>query len=399
MPVKSAHPIGRVLLLSNYAPDKQFSMRRFTKQLKQGLKAEGLAVEVYRPKVIVGKLGAKPSGFGKWLGYVDKYLLAPLHLRMKRRSLPENSVVHICDHSNAIYTKALQGVPHLVTCHDLLAVRSALGEIPHNRPKRTGRLQQSMILKGLKRSRMIASVSEATRQDVARIVGDCGDWQHLVPNALDDAFVEEAKSPGLSAPPPSPALAGLPAGSRYVMHIGGEKWYKNRKAVLQIYSQLLAEAADLRLVIVGPEFPEAVLQASGCGEAKDRIHYAPGICDEDLRALYRDAELLLFPSLMEGFGWPILEAQACGCPVATLGIEPMRSLNAAPELVAEVETTDRAGIDRMVELCHRQLHLPTPARAMQAQRMKDFAAAFTNQASAKAYLELYQELLGATSPR
>lgn len=389
----------QIILVGNYPPDKQWSMRRFTGQLSEGLSAQGHAVEVYLPPVIIGKLGARPNGLGKWLGYIDKYLLAPYLLRKKLRKLSQGAVVHICDHSNAIYTKALKAVPHLITCHDLLAVRSALGEIPQNHPKWTGRQQQSMILEGLRRSRMIASVSEATRQDVARIVGNRDDWQHLVPNALDDAFIDEAHKPASHKQPPSPPIAGLAEGTRYVMHIGGEKWYKNRKAALRIFSQLLTDEEDLNLIIVGPEFPDEVLKDNGCGGAKDRIHYAQGISDEDLRALYRGAAMLLFPSLMEGFGWPILEAQACACPVLTLDIEPMRSLNAEAGLTVEADSNSDTGIRALAGACQRQFQLSPQARADQAQRLKEFAASFTNQASVEAYLSLYKKLLGEVNHR
>ena len=45
--------------------------------------------------------------------------------------------------------------------------------------------------------------------------------------------------------------------------------------------------------------------------------------DEDLRSLYSGAAALLFPSLYEGFGWPLIEAQSCGCPVITSNRSPM----------------------------------------------------------------------------
>jgi glycosyltransferase involved in cell wall biosynthesis len=48
--------------------------------------------------------------------------------------------------------------------------------------------------------------------------------------------------------------------------------------------------------------------------------------NEDLRALYSKATLMLFPSLQEGFGWPIIEAQACGCPVVTSNRGPMTEI-------------------------------------------------------------------------
>jgi len=390
MPPNSHRTVAHVLLLSNYAPDKQFSMRRFAEQLKQGLTSEGMSVEIFLPPVWFGKLGAKPSGFGKWLGYLDKYLLCPFLLKRKLKTLPENLIVHVCDHSNAIYTKALADTAHLVTCHDLLAVRCALGEIPQNYPKWTGRQQQAMILRGLKRSRMIASVSKATLEDVSRLVGTAEKWTHCVPNSLDDDFIKEANRPFDSSPQQAPPIPQLSEDTRYVMHIGGEKWYKNRKAALKIYAKLREKDACLNLVIVGPRFSAAALEESGCEGAQDQIHTLSGISDETLRDLYKQAQMLLFPSLIEGFGWPILEAQACGCPVATLDIEPMRSLNALSELTIQADPLRDGYTDLIAVACEQYLKLPKEARAQRQQAIKQFAAAFSNRASAKAYIKLYR---------
>jgi glycosyltransferase involved in cell wall biosynthesis len=67
-----------------------------------------------------------------------------------------------------------------------------------------------------------------------------------------------------------------------------------------------------------------------------------GIGNEDLRALYSTATMLLFPSLDEGFGWPIVEAQACGCPVLTSGRPPMDEVGGAAALYVDPEDTNGA---------------------------------------------------------
>jgi glycosyltransferase involved in cell wall biosynthesis len=77
------------------------------------------------------------------------------------------------------------------------------------------------------------------------------------------------------------------------------------------------------------------------------------VANEDLRALYSTAALLLFPSLEEGFGWPIVEAQACGCPVATSKRSPMNEVagEAAiyldPEDPSSAAATLKNALDRL----------------------------------------------------
>jgi hypothetical protein len=78
-------------------------------------------------------------------------------------------VVHVCDQGNAPYLRYLQGMPHVVTCNDLLAIRSARGEFSDWPTGATGKLYQKFILDGFNRAEYVACISEATRQDVARI--------------------------------------------------------------------------------------------------------------------------------------------------------------------------------------------------------------------------------------
>lgn len=69
-----------------------------------------------------------------------------------------------------------------------------------------------------------------------------------------------------------------------------------------------------------------------------------GVSDEDLRALYSTASLLLFPSLQEGFGWPIVEAQACGCPVATVNRAPMNEVAGDAAIYIDPENWPAAAV-------------------------------------------------------
>src|ERR1700722_12205110 len=118
----------RILLIGNYPPDRQESMLRFAELMQRELTARGHFVTLLQPRPILG-------GSGKWLGYADKFLLFPFTLnRIKKKY----DVVHICDHSNSIYAKYLTGLPNIATCHDVLAIKSALGEVPQNMVSSTG---------------------------------------------------------------------------------------------------------------------------------------------------------------------------------------------------------------------------------------------------------------------
>lgn len=123
----------RVLLVANYVADGQPSMQRFANALHEELATRGVEVETWRPSAIVGGQSMARGGLHKWLGYADKYLLSPPRLRkaVRDRARPA-TVVHVCDHSNAVYVPWIRHLPHVVTCHDLLAAHA-----PHSRSGRS----------------------------------------------------------------------------------------------------------------------------------------------------------------------------------------------------------------------------------------------------------------------
>lgn len=87
------------------------------------------------------------------------------------------------------------------------------------------------------------------------------------------------------------------------------------------------------MICIGPPLPAAGLDAAR-GWQKDLVVISEAE-PELIEALYTRATALLYPSLDEGFGWPIIEAQACGCPVITSNREPMQSIAGPAALVVD----------------------------------------------------------------
>ena len=293
-------------------------MQRFAAALREGLMEAGHEVRVLRPDAYLGRLWPSATGIGKWLGYVDRLAVFPVVLR---RALRWPDVVHVCDHANAIYVKYLTGHPHIVTCHDMLAIRSARGEIPQNPTRWTGRQYQRMILDGLNNAQRVACVSRSTMEDLLRISKLPAQRVGVIPNGLNYPYrpmrSEEAKG----------RLAQLgPVGDQpFFLHVGGNLWYKNRPGVLEIFSHLVnyQPASSFKLIMVGPPLTAAMRRSISDHGISERVIELQNVDNEDLRALYSMAKALLFPSFYEGFGWPIVEAQACGCPVFTSNRPPM----------------------------------------------------------------------------
>ncbi len=216
-------------------------MQRFANLLARELPKHGVDVEVIRPRPLLGRLKPSPNGAGKWLGYLDKFVFFPLVLKRRlhkfRMAKRESGfVVHICDHSNAFYTTHLKEVPHLATCHDLLAVRGALGEDTDCPASLTGRLLQKLILSGLKRARYVACVSHATRGDLLRVAGGV--------MAMKSSVVLNAKNYDYNAIDRGSVsillqrFRQLDLNQPYLLHVGHNMKRKNRAGVLHILASL-----------------------------------------------------------------------------------------------------------------------------------------------------------------
>jgi glycosyltransferase involved in cell wall biosynthesis len=302
-------------------------MRRFTELLHAGLAARGHTVRVLTPSLRLARLGPhyRYGGLAKYLGYFDKWVLFPRQLRREiRASRPD--VVHITDHGNAPYAGAVPGVPVVVTCHDLLQIRAACGELPRQAVGRAGRWQQAWILARLARPQHIACVSAATQKDLLRLTRRPTGRSSVIPNALNHPYRPLAPAEAQAR------LAGLGADLRggFVLHVGGAHWYKNRPGLLAIYAELRRRLASApKLVMVGTALSAAELaQAEALGITPHLLFFST-VTNAQLEALYNRADALILPSWEEGFGWPIAEAQASGCPVFATDRAPMNDVGGA----------------------------------------------------------------------
>jgi glycosyltransferase involved in cell wall biosynthesis len=263
-----------------------------------------------------------------------------LFRRELRRAAATAEIVHLCDHSNAMYVPALAHAAHVITCHDVLAIRSAMGQFPENRVSITGRMFQRLIARGLRRAGAILCVSGKTRDDLEQFLGIPEGRLHVIPNGLHWPYQPmnaDACAPLLSS-------VGLRPGEPYFFHIGGNHWYKNRGAAIEIFAELrkLPQYAGARLVMAGGPMNVALQAIARKRGVDGALLEAVGLSNEHLQALYSCALALLFPSLEEGFGWPILEAQACGCPVVTTDRQPMNDVAGGAAILIDPAKPDTA---------------------------------------------------------
>ncbi|HEY1809910.1 MAG TPA: glycosyltransferase, partial [Acidobacteriaceae bacterium] len=308
----------RIALIANYIPDKSPSMMLYPQMLQRLLVQCGHEVEIVHPPAVFGAWSRWRGETAKWTGYVDKYLLAPPFLRWKVRKA---DLVHVCDHSNSMYLRCAGRKPKVITCHDLIAILAAQNTYAGIRLRRTGRWQQRWIRTNLLRAPEVICVSRKTEADLLDL-GPTGNLRsRVIYHALNRRF-ERAGCPETEA---VLVRLGLDANAAYFFHVSGNSFYKNRPGVARIFAEIRKKPqfASTKLIMAGkPWTPELKALCGSLHLGSAAVEAGP-VSDDELRALYTGALALLFPSREEGFGWPVLEAQACGCAVITSNRPPM----------------------------------------------------------------------------
>jgi glycosyltransferase involved in cell wall biosynthesis len=236
--------------------------------------------------------------------YVGRFAALP---RLARRA--KGDVFHIVDHGQGYLVTSLDPARTVVTCHDIILLAVAAGRVQaESHPLlATKILRHSIEL--MKRARRVIADSEHTRRDLADLAG------------VDPTTVEVVY-PGLNHPlSPAPdrkeeirAALGLPPGP-LVLHVGVTGFYKNLPGVLRVIARLRAGGIGATLVRCGSRLTRSQLELAERVGISHAIVDLGAVTPEALANLYRACDVLLFPSLYEGFGWPPLEAMASGLPV------------------------------------------------------------------------------------
>jgi glycosyltransferase involved in cell wall biosynthesis len=313
-------------------------MPRYVKMLSDGMKDRGHEVDIWQPSAFFYKL-AGTGPLKKWFGYIDQYLVFPVQARKKIKTLPADTIFVFTDHALGPWVPLVKNRPHLIHCHDFLAQRSALGEFPENHTGFSGRLYQAYIRRGYKKGKNFISISGKTREDLHKFLTRKPSISELVYNGLNKDF--EIRDP-VEARQKLGNHTGIDLSTGYILHVGGNQWYKNRTGVIEIYNALQKQAgSQIPLLLVGSAPDDELKKTHASSPYKNQIHFLTNINDDLLKCAYTGAHVLLFPSLAEGFGWPIAEAMAAGCPVITSNEPPMTEVAASAAFLIARKPADK----------------------------------------------------------
>ena len=232
-------------------------------------------------------------------------------------------------------------LPVVVTIYDLIPLL-----FPEHSSLRARWLFRRFSALALRVSMHSIACSRATRDDVLVHFPALPERLTVIPLAADPHFGAQ------------PATAIHDLRQRYhlwepfVLYVGSNKPHKNLVRLVEAWAKVGPSFPDTRLIVAGswvPTHPEARLRAEGLGLTERTIRWLGPLPEQDLPALYAGAHLFIFPSLYEGFGLPVIEAMACGAPVACSNVSSLPEVagDAAllfdPESVSSIaETITRA---------------------------------------------------------
>jgi glycosyltransferase involved in cell wall biosynthesis len=342
---------------------RQPSMERFARALRLALSRLDSTLHVDL---------APPDGFPSspfhWCKYVSYQRAAKSWA---------GDVNHVIDHGYAHLVRSLPAASSVVTIHDMGPLWSGRARFGGREGGWRAAAAYAWSIRAMKGAARLVAVTEASRRDLLEYTKWPEDRVSVIHSGIEEHF------------------RPVPAGNevrgelglterRYLLHVGASSARKNLEVVLRGLALL---EDDICLAKVGAplEAPERALAAE-LG-VLPRVIEVGELSDAELPSVYSGAEALVFPSFYEGFGWPPLEAMACGTPAIVSGIPALRE-TAGPGALVLDDPGSAEELAAAVKKCLRG----SSGREHLVARGRERAAEFTWQKTAQAYLDIYKQV-------
>ena len=256
------------------------------------------------------------------------------------------------------------GLAHVVTLHDL---NFLLHPEWYSRSFRT--VYALCALPGLRRCRSVITISEYVRKQTSDVLH--------IPEARLDMIYNGVK----------PMRSMSPRSGNYLFAAGSLQPHKNLVRLIRAFQLIRASQPDLELLVAGRPQPRFTADPDLAGLLNSTgVRLTGYLSDEELANAYAGARAFCFPSLEEGFGLPLLEAMALGCPVLTSNVSCL------PEIAGPATQVDPLSAEAIAAGLRSLLELSPAAREELIARGRAWAAKFSWQAAASKYLNLYKSL-------
>ena len=249
------------------------------------------------------------------LSRLFKFLRSYWRLNIVSKLLKDNHIELFHGLSHVIpYGIEKTGIPSIVTMHDLIFLR-----YPEFYKKIDRKIYESVYKSSCQRATKIIAISQQTKSDLIHFFRTPAEKIEVIYQTCNNCYYEKVTEEQKKK---VKEKFGLP--DQFILTVGTIEKRKNQLAILKA---VINEKLDIPVVILGRPRPKEYLEEikrfvneSGIQKQVMFIHNSN---TSELQAIYQMAKVMVYPSFFEGFGLPVLEAQASGCPVITSNLSSL----------------------------------------------------------------------------
>jgi glycosyltransferase involved in cell wall biosynthesis len=380
----------RVAILCDFLEEKWPSMDLAGDMLYRFLKEDYREIEAVQLRPDFQRRFTRLPIFGAGLGLnadrlANRFFDYP---RWLRPQVSQFDLFHLVDHSYSQLLRSLPPERAIVTCHDLDTFRCLLEPEQEQRP-RWFQAMARKILDGFQRAAHVICNSGATRDSLLHYRLFPAERLSVIHVGVHPVFTSapnpaaEAEAARLLGPNSDHTITLLSVGSTIPR--------KRMDILLRVFAAVRHNLPSARLVRVGGPFTAPQLHLAKQLGVGDFISVLPFVSSEVLASIYRRADLLLQPSESEGFGMPITEAMACGCPVLASDLSVLREVGGAACSYCPVGDVD-AWTSAVLGILRENAEDNGSLRAWR-QRAQSHAARYSWTENARQTAQLYRRIL------
>ena len=292
-------------------------------------------------------------------------------------------IVHATNQTLSFVLRQAQDKPRVVTVHDII-------EVTEPQSFWGGRASR-YLYSGISKAERVIAVSEYTKRAVQARYQVPDERMRVIYNGVGEEFFPIDNFRETIGCQELRRELKVPEGVKIVLYVGSDHPRKNVVGAVAAFAKSVVDKEiNMIFIKVGkPGLPagrNALLEEIDRLGIRERVRFVGNVDLERLNGLYNLADVLIYPSRFEGFGLPVLEAMAAGCPVLT------SNATSIPEVVGDSAVRhDPDDIDGMAESLQRVLSDKAFADEL-VRKGRERAKLFSWDRAARAELEVYQSL-------